>query len=964
VITGTAVEHSILFDPSSIPGALRDGLWFAWAPDSPGLVPGQPVIPGTVAAASHNRPNDHARPFAETVEAATRMGHGIGPAMASHAGELVGCDLDGCFGADAAGAKLRWDAPGAQLEPWANELVRVGGTYTSLSPSETGLRMYIQGSIEGRVNRFRVAIPGVAGGHHGLEIFPGAGFLRETGKRYPGTSAEIADGAALLAFLLEKGYLKERKPVEYDATAEGDQKKSMALVDRLLDEHDGELEGLTGWVDWPESPGGRKRIFDCPFQHDFTKGEHRGDAYIGVPAHGGISAGCWHDGGSCCLDDGDVWNWHDLREYLEGELPQLDPEQVRRFSEVKFNDLDGGGLNRGIEFCRYFLDEDDFDLMSWLLDEQSGFKESMEQEQDKVTGDFTGKEHPYPRGLAFWCVKKAREKGPDPASLVEEVIRRIENAGDRDVEAVKIMGDGVLLDQLRGLPHEFRSIFTVKLRALFGKRSATPGELLRVLKKEPEKARKGEHPCIGVLNEQYLMVREAGHILFYEESAGGILIPMKKEAFVLHTADMKDLREGQKPVPHSTIWMNSPGRRYYQEGFILDPGIKGHVKGKKYNLWQGFGVQPRKGDWSKMNRHLLLLTGSEEGRRYLVKWLAWKFQHPDLLPEVAVFIIGEEGAGKNLLGEHYLLKIFGVHGMQCTSMDQVCGRFNSHLRRMVFVYANEATLPSDENMGHYRSLITDRNRSFEAKGVDIVPNGVNYVALLSVSNDDHIVKAVGKARRYMVYRVDPEELMKLPANYYAELFEELKRGGPEAMLNELLTMDLGDWHPRHKPHTEELTHQRMQSLKSPVEQWIYRALQTGELTTAKSRKVRYVRDGRSYFVPTSDLVLEIERETRKARAISLNEVAGLFRKLGFAQQGWKRPSGWLFPPVEEARKAWEGIYGYWKGLWPEATNEKGQPAAVEWEVVELPGGGSDIDIFNTENHYHGTSEQGEADNPF
>jgi hypothetical protein len=64
-----------------------------------------------------------------------------------------------------------------------------------------------------------------------------------------------------------------------------------------------------------------------------------------------------------------------------------------------------------------------------------------------------------------------------------------------------------------------------------------------------------------------------------------------------------------------------------------------------------------------------------------------------------------------------------------------------------------------------------------------------------------VVPASHDERRYAINDIDPrysrgvapEEVRK---EYFGALNAELRDGGAEAMLYDLLQMDLGDWHPR------------------------------------------------------------------------------------------------------------------------------------------------------------------------
>ena len=55
-----------------------------------------------------------------------------------------------------------------------------------------------------------------------------------------------------------------------------------------------------------------------------------------------------------------------------------------------------------------------------------------------------------------------------------------------------------------------------------------------------------------------------------------------------------------KRVALGNYWLTSEGRRQYR-GIVCAP--RGDAPGY-YNLWQGFSVEPRHGDWSLMEHHI------------------------------------------------------------------------------------------------------------------------------------------------------------------------------------------------------------------------------------------------------------------------------------------------------------------------------------------------------------------------
>jgi hypothetical protein len=128
------------------------------------------------------------------------------------------------------------------------------------------------------------------------------------------------------------------------------------------------------------------------------------------------------------------------------------------------------------------------------------------------------------------------------------------------------------------------------------------------------------------------------------------------------------------------LWLKHPKARRYRKGFAFNPA--GITDREQYNLWKGWGVTPRQGDWSLLRRHTLevLCRGDQATFDYLFGWMAWRFQHPEQKPGVLMVMRGKEGSGRGILG-HALLRLAGTHGLYINAADRLLGRFTRRLRR-------------------------------------------------------------------------------------------------------------------------------------------------------------------------------------------------------------------------------------------------------------------------------------------
>jgi len=140
------------------------------------------------------------------------------------------------------------------------------------------------------------------------------------------------------------------------------------------------------------------------------------------------------------------------------------------------------------------------------------------------------------------------------------------------------------------------------------------------------------------------------------------------------------IQVGNRSVDIGSWWLEHSQRRQY-DGVVFRPAGARIINGR-LNLWTGWGVEPKQGDWNLLRKHIreVLAAGDEDVYRYIMNWLAWAVQHPGEQAEVALVFIGERGSGKGTLGKA-LSKIFGQHALHLSSPEHLTGRFNAHLRQ-------------------------------------------------------------------------------------------------------------------------------------------------------------------------------------------------------------------------------------------------------------------------------------------
>jgi hypothetical protein len=271
-----------------------------------------------------------------------------------------------------------------------------------------------------------------------------------------------------------------------------------------------------------------------------------------------------------------------------------------------------------------------------------------------------------------------------------------------------------------------------------------------------------------------------------------------------------------KRAPAANFWLTHPNRREFSQ-VVYQP--EGPDDPEALNLWTGLGLQPLSGSWNLMGRHLLdvICRGDKALLRYLVNWMAHALQRPGTAPgTVVVLKSASEGTGKTTVCS-WLAAMFGRHGAQFNTPDQLLGQFNAHLETLSFIAINEPSFAGDHSANRkFKSMISDTSWVIEAKYQPQrrVPN-VAHIML--TTNEEWAVAAGQHARRFFVLDVDPARAGD--AAYFKALHAEANSGGIEAMMHALLKHDISGFDPvAHLPFTAALADQQLLSA-SPHVRW-------------------------------------------------------------------------------------------------------------------------------------------------
>ena len=346
-------------------------------------------------------------------------------------------------------------------------------------------------------------------------------------------------------------------------------------------------------------------------------------------------------------------------------------------------------------------------------------------------------------------------------------------------------------------------------------------------------------------------------------------------------------------------WLKWPSRKSY-EGIDLDPSGDSILPNGHLNLWAGFAVEPRAGDWSLMKRHIadVLAAGDAEAALYITRFAAWAIQHPGERAEVALVFRGGKGSGKGTFA-NALKRLFGAHGLQIYSSKHLVGAFNGHLRSCLLLFADEAFWAGDkQGESVLKGMLTEATLMVEQKGIDATP-WRNRLHVIMAANADWVVPASHDERRYAMFSVNENRIGDRA--YFEALHYEVNHGGLGAMLHDLARVELGKWHPRQVIMTEALREQKERSL-DPRHEWWESVLQSGQLPGTPNS------DG---HIPASVIYERARMTTPRLREVSETALGRFLRSVG--GEGLHKNLGnfWHFKPLSESRKLWESKFYSW-----------------------------------------------------
>jgi hypothetical protein len=339
-----------------------------------------------------------------------------------------------------------------------------------------------------------------------------------------------------------------------------------------------------------------------------------------------------------------------------------------------------------------------------------------------------------------------------------------------------------------------------------------------------------EEEALEFMNSKYAVVLAGSKCLIMEPDAynhdmDGNYIRFYSSNELGKFLSPKFVKVGNGKYKIFEYWSTHKHRRQYIN-IVFNPTSKA-LPSDVFNIFRGFHVKPKKGNWRIFIFHMLniICKGDKRLFKYVFAWMANMVQGRPK-PGVALVLIGGRGTGKSIFASIFGA-LFGRHYLHIIQRGQLIGNFNSHLREAYLVFADEAFWAGDhQGESALKALITEDTMMIEQKGIDAIQIK-NYVNVIFATNSNWSVPAGMDERRFCVLEVSDER--KQDHAYFAKLKNQMQsNGGLEAMLYDLQNYDLSNVNLRHVPATEALAQQKYHS--DPVLRFLIDKVDNGTLS--------------------------------------------------------------------------------------------------------------------------------------
>jgi hypothetical protein len=298
-----------------------------------------------------------------------------------------------------------------------------------------------------------------------------------------------------------------------------------------------------------------------------------------------------------------------------------------------------------------------------------------------------------------------------------------------------------------------------------------------------------------------------------------------------------------------------------------------------WNIWRGWGIEPKRGDVAPWKWLLDFLFQHEDAnvRKWFERWCAFPLQHPGIKMFSSAVLWGVvQGTGKTLVG-HTLMRIYGKENSVEIGDEDLEGNWNTWARHKQFIYGDEVTGKGGNRKiaDRLKRMITRPDVTVKVKYVPeyVLPDLLNYL-FTSQHPDAFFIEDTD--RRFFVH-----EVVGAPAEpaMYQKYDRWLKGDGPSHLFDYLLRLDLGDFDPRGHALRTRAKEAMIVDNKSDLGLWVANLKEdpTAALAAKWGRRVAT----EAQMLTATQLLQAYDPEGQ--RGVTVNGLARELKRAGFRQ---------------------------------------------------------------------------------
>ncbi len=355
--------------------------------------------------------------------------------------------------------------------------------------------------------------------------------------------------------------------------------------------------------------------------------------------------------------------------------------------------------------------------------------------------------------------------------------------------------------------------------------SASPRELKDLLKEDAQHLTQSQK--LWSLNDNYAYVNSPGLVLETRTQTKHPTTVFKEHGrhSTKQYAERIVKADGSisiKKTPLAGAWLKWPMRAEvscmtYMPGEGQYIGVE-NGRLREYNIWPGWGCQPKKGSvkpWRELLDHLF--TGADKAdREWFERWCAYPIQHPGTKLFTAAVMHGtRHGTGKSLIG-YTLGRIYGKNFTEIGQED-IHASFNEWAEGKQFVMGDDVTGTNGRlDADKIKKMITQKEIRVNVKYVPsyVVPDCINY---FFTSNHSDPFYLEDHDRRYFIHEI---KVPPLSNEFYKKYMKWLTDGGAEALFYYLKNLDLKDFNPSAAALQTAAKRRMIVGGKSDVAAWV------------------------------------------------------------------------------------------------------------------------------------------------